>query len=180
MLFRSTGIDTVEAEANNTARTREAIVNVLEEGAQAVSGVIDDTAKDRDTTVHVKESGAGSVRSTIDALTEPVTTVINIVKNITTKQSAKGKRKGEPGGVSWLGDEGTANNPKPELVVSDDGAYLAGTSGWELYDLKDSDTVYSYSETKKLLGERQTFVGSVDELPRFKKGKKAKKKTKKQ
>lgn len=174
--FNETGIGQVDAEANDAARTRESIVKVAQEGAQAVSGVIDDTAKDRDTTVHVKESGAGSVKSTIDALTKPVTTVVNIVKNITTKQSAKGKRKGEPGGVSWLGDEGTANNPKPELVVSDDGAYLAGTSGWELYDLKDSDTVYSYSETKKLLGGRQTFVGSVDELPRFKKGKKAKKK----
>ena len=174
--FNETGIGQVDAEANDAARTRESIVKVAQEGAQAVSGVIDDTAKDRNTTVYVKESGAGGVRSTIDALTKPVTTVINIVKNITTKQSAKGKRKGEPGGVSWLGDEGTANNPKPELVVSDDGAYLAGTSGWELYDLKDSDTVYSYSETKKLLGGKQSFAGSVEEIPRFKKGKKAKKK----
>lgn len=95
---------------------------------------------------------------------------------------AKGKRKGEEGGLSWLGDEGTASNPKPELVVGEDGAYLAGTSGWELHSLKDSDTVYSYSETKKLLGGRQSFTGSVEELPRYKKGKKkkAKKQTKQQ
>ncbi|MGF2565657.1 hypothetical protein ACQUWZ_27825, partial [Ralstonia pseudosolanacearum] len=85
----------------------------------------------------------------------------------------------EPGGMAWLGDEGTASNPKPELVVGEDGAYLAGTSGWELHSLKDSDTVYSYSETKKLLGGRQSFTGSVEELPRYKKGKK-KKQTKQQ
>lgn len=174
--FNETGIGEVDAEADEAARTRDSVVQVAQEGAQAVSGIIDDAAKDRDTTVKVKESGASSVRSTIDALTKPVTTIINIVKNVTTKQSAKGKRKGERGGVSWLGDEGTANNPKPELVVSENGAYLAGTTGWELYDLKDSDTVYSYSETKKLLGGKQSFTGSVDELPRYKKGKKTKNK----
>lgn len=174
--FNESGIDGVNAEANNAARTRDSLVKVAQEGAQAVSGVIDTAAKDRDTTVKVKESGAGSVRSTIDALTKPVTTIVNIVKNVTTKQSAKGKRKGEQGGLSWLGDEGSAQNPKPELVVGENGAYLAGTGGWELYNLKSSDTVYTASQTKKLLDGSQIFSGSVGELPRFKKGKKPKKK----
>lgn len=174
--FSQNGLEGIESEANNTARTRDSIVHVAQEGAQAVSKVIQDASKDQDTTVHVKASGAGSVRSTIDALTKPVTTIVNIVKNVTTKQSAKGKRKGEQGGLSWLGDEGSAQNPKPELVVGENGAYLAGTGGWELYNLKSSDTVYTASQTKKLLDGSQIFGGSVGELPRFKKGKKAKKK----
>ena len=174
--FNAEGVEEVESKKEEASKDTTAIVHVAQEGAQAVSGVIDTAAKDRDTTVKVKESGAGSVRSTIDALTKPVTTIVNIVKNVTTKQSAKGKRKGEQGGLSWLGDEGSAQNPKPELVVGENGAYLAGTGGWELYNLKSSDTVYTASQTKKLLDGSQIFSGSVGELPRFKKGKKAKKK----
>jgi hypothetical protein len=90
---------------------------------------------------------------------------------------ASGKRKGEEGGLAWLGDEGSRNNPKPELVVSENGkAYLAGTTGWEMYPVKDSDTVYTYSETKKLLGGKQAFKGFAGNLPRYAKGKKGKKK----
>ena len=92
---------------------------------------------------------------------------------------ATGKRKGEKGGLSWLGDEGSKGNPKPELVVGEDGAYLAGTGGWELYNLRTSDTVYTASQTKKLLSDEDFDIAGV-ELPRFKKGKKGKKKTKKQ
>ena len=174
--FNAEGVEEVESKKEEASKDTTAIVHVAQEGAQTVSKVIQDASKDQDTTVHVKESGAGSVRSTIDALTKPVTTIVNIVKNVTTKQSAKGKRKGEQGGLSWLGDEGSAQNPKPELVVGENGAYLAGTGGWELYNLKSSDTVYTASQTKKLLDGSQIFSGSVGELPRFKKGKKAKKK----
>ena len=174
--FNENGIGEVDAEANDAARNRDSIVHVAQEGAQTVSKIIQDASKDQDTTVHVKESGASSVRSTINALTKPVTTIVNIVKNVTTKQSAKGKRKGEQGGLSWLGDEGSAQNPKPELVVGENGAYLAGTGGWELYNLKSSDTVYTATQTKKLLDGSQTFSGSAEELPRYKKGKKKKKK----
>lgn len=172
--FSQNGLEGIESEANNTARDRDSIVHVAQEGAQTVSKVIQGASKDQDTTVHVKESGASSVRSTINALTKPVTTIVNIVKNVTTKQSAKGKRKGEQGGLSWLGDEGSAQNPKPELVVGENGAYLAGTGGWELYNLKSSDTVYTATQTKKLLDGSQTFTGSAEELPRYKKGKKKK------
>ena len=183
--FNETGIETVEAEANNASRTREAIVNVLQEGAQSVSGIIDDAAKARDSEISVSQTGASTAKSAIDSAAKNRTTVINVVaKGISAVKNAlsgighaSGKRKGEQGGLAWLGDEGSVSSPKPELVVSDDGtAYLAGTSGWELHDVKSSDTVYSYSDTKKLLGGSQIFAGSVDELPRYKKGKKKKKK----
>ena len=184
--FNESGIDGVDAEADNAARTRDSIVQVAQEGAQAVSGVIDDAAKNRDSNIKVSQTGASTAKSDIDSAAENRTTVISVIASgiSAVKQAlsgighAKGKRKGEPGGMAWLGDEGTASNPKPELVVGEDGAYLAGTSGWELHSLKDSDTVYSYSETKKLLGGRQSFTGSVEEIPRYKKGKKKKKKKK--
>ena len=180
--FNETGIGEVDAEADNAARTRDSVVKVAQEGAQAVSDVIDDAAKERDSNISVSQTGASTAKGAIDSAAKDRTTVISVVargiqavKNaLSGIGHAKGKRKGEPGGMAWLGDEGTASNPKPELVVGEDGAYLAGTSGWELHSLKDSDTVYSYSETKKLLGGRQSFTGSVEELPRYKKGKKKK------
>jgi TP901 family phage tail tape measure protein len=183
--FNADGVGEVEAEVDNAAKDKDATVHVSQEGAQAVSGVIDDAAKKRDSDIKVSQTGASTAKSDIDSAAKNRTTIINViargiqaVKNaLSGIPHAKGKRKGEPGGMAWLGDEGTASNPKPELVVGEDGAYLAGTSGWELHSLKDSDTVYSYSETKKLLGGKQTFAGFVNELPRYKKGKKKNAKT---
>lgn len=59
------------------------------------------------------------------------------------------------------------------MVVGEHGAYLAGTQGWEQYPLKSSDTVYTYAQTKKLLGGSQKF-SSAGEIPRFAKGKNSK------
>lgn len=183
--FNAEGVGEVEAEADEAARTRDSIVQVAQEGAQAVSGVIDEAAKNRDSNVDVSQTGASTVNSDINNAARNRTTVISVIASgISAVKSAlsgighaSGKRKGEEGGLAWLGDEGSSKKPKPELVVSEDGtAYLAGTTGWELHNLKDSDTVYSYSETKKLLGGRQSFIGSVDKLPRYKKGKKKKSK----
>lgn len=86
---------------------------------------------------------------------------------------ATGKRKGEPGGMALLGDEkgASSTNPKPELVVGEDGAYLAGTSGLEFYPVKSSDTVYTYAQTKKLLGGKMNYQFGASEIPRFAKGK---------
>ena len=172
--FNETGIAGVDAEADNAAKTRDSVVKVTQEGAQAVSGTVDDAAKDRDTTVNVSQQGAGAVQSTINGI-KGKDVHINIFKTIweSIKKKAKGKRKGEEGGMSWLGDEGSRANPKPELVVGEDGAYLAGTDGWELRNLKASDTVYTASQTKRLLSDGDFDIASV-ELPRYKKGKKKK------
>lgn len=172
--FSEEGIEAINKKANDASKNRTSVTKVLENGASQVKSVIDNASKDQTATVKVKETGASSVRSTINALAKPVTTVINIVKKVTTQNNATGKRKGEPGGMAWLGDEGSSQNPKPELVVGEDGAYLAGTKGWELYPVKSSDTVYTYAQTKKLLSGKQTFSGVASELPRFKKGKKKK------
>ena len=171
--FSEEGIEAINKKANDASKNRTSVTKVLENGASQVKSVIDTASKDRNTTVNVKESGVGSVKSAIDSI-KGKDVVINIIKKIFEKKQATGKRKGEQGGVAWLGDEGSVQNPKPELVVGEDGAYLAGTQGWELYDVKSSDTVYTYAQTKKLLSGKQTFSGVASELPRFKKGKKKK------
>ena len=90
------------------------------------------------------------------------------------KARAKGKRKGEEGGLSWVGDEGNKNNPKPELIQTKNGAYLAGTKGWELVHLDRDDIVYTAAETRRLLSKYQLDgVGGL--IPRYAKGKKSKK-----
>ena len=125
------------------------------------------------------ETGFINFRSNIGNITSKIQEAINQKRRLAGEQQfATGKQKGEKGGLSWLGDEGSRSNPKPELVVSSDGnAYLAGTTGWEIYPVKDSDTVYTYAQTKKLLGGKQIISGVAGELPRFKKGKKSKKPT---
>lgn len=178
--FNETGIGEVESEADDTARDRNSTVHILQSGAEAVSGIIDDAAKERDSEIKVSQTGASTANSDINNAARDRTTTINVfargiqaVKNaLAGIGHAKGKRKGEEGGLAWLGDEGTSTSPKPELVVSENGeAYLAGTTGWEMYPVKDSDTVYTYAETKKLLGGRQIFTGFAGKLPRYKKGK---------
>lgn len=55
-------------------------------------------------------------------------------------------------GMSLLGDEWSPNGqPKPELVVGKNGAYLAGTNGPTVGYLDSGDQVYTYDETKKIL-----------------------------
>ena len=129
------------------------------------------------TTLSFSESGLGGIESSANSTARNRTSYITFVaKKIGNFFGfAEGKRKGEQGGMAWLGDEGTAQNPKPELVVGEDGAYLAGTQGWELYPVKSSDTVYTATETKKLLANRRNFaITGGKELPRFAKGKEEK------
>lgn len=177
--FNAEGVEEVESKKEEASKDTTAIVDVVQEGAETVKSTISGVADNNyQATVNVSEKGAGSVQSTIDGI-KGKDVVVNIIKKVTEKFFAEGKRKGEPGGVAWLGDEGTKANPKPELVVGEDGAYLAGMDGWELYNLKASDTVYSYDETKKLLNGSQSFEGAVEKIPRYKKGKKKKKSVKK-
>ena len=65
-------------------------------------------------------------------------------------------------GLSLLGDEYSASGkPKPELVVSDGRAYLAGIYGPVVRNLSAGDIVYTYEETKKILGNSLSNIGSI-------------------
>lgn len=69
-------------------------------------------------------------------------------------------------GLSLLGDEySPSGKPKPELVVSGDYAYLAGKEGPTLGYLNEGDIVYSYQDTKRILGNAiPAFAGGTNSL----------------
>ena len=200
--FKAENVEEVEADKKEVSEPTEAEIKLRQEGlAEFMAGKqnamapgitpitvtdngtagktgknIDVASKDRNTTVTVKEKGASALSGLLDRLTRPRTATVTVNEKRGTTLRAGGKKKGEEGGWAWLGDEGSSSNPKPELVVGEHGAYLAGVGGWEMYPLKSSDIVYTASETRKLLGNSQSFIGSAGEIPRYKKGKKKKKK----
>lgn len=68
-----------------------------------------------------------------------------------TQQFASGT-KSAPGGVALLGDEYSPDgSPKPELVITDGAAYVAGQSGPEFVNLNEGDRVIPADETEKIL-----------------------------
>ena len=178
--FIPVGASNVEAQKEQAAKDTTSTVHIQEQGSGDVEAKKNKAASPVDAWVSVKDGGTASkVQGQINSI-KGKDVHINIFKTIweSIKKKAKGKRKGEEGGMAWLGDEGSRSNPKPELVVGEDGAYLAGTDGWELRNLKASDTVYTASQTKRLLSDGDFDIASV-ELPRYKKGKKKKKKASK-
>lgn len=79
---------------------------------------------------------------------------------------AEGTQGASPG-PSLLGDEASPTGaPRPELVVSDGEAYLAGVDGPTIGYLKRGDQVYTYSQTKKILGNNK----NLKRIPAFSTG----------
>ena len=154
------------------------VVTVEAEASEA-EGKKKEIEKPINTDVKFNPTNTGAISALRSSYSRPIDAYVNFhIGSVPAKpQFASGKRKGQEGGFAWLGDEGSRNNPKPELVVSEDGtAYLAGTQGWEMRPIKSTDTVYSYNQTKKLLNGKQSFLGNVGQIPRYAKGKKGKKK----
>ena len=154
-------------------------VVTVEANASEAEGKKKEVAEPVTTDVKFNPTNTGAISALRSSYSKSIDTYVNFhIGSVPAKPKfASGKRKGQEGGFAWLGDEGSRNNPKPELVVSEDGtAYLAGTQGWEIRPIKSTDTVYSYNQTKKLLNGKQSFLGNVGQLPRYAKGKKGKKK----
>lgn len=63
------------------------------------------------------------------------------------------------GGPTLLGDE-QGNGPKPELVIQEDEAFLAGQDGPEVVNLKPGARVLKHSDTEKVL-KGQSFEGKI-------------------
>lgn len=80
-------------------------------------------------------------------------------------QNATGTKHAKAG-PSLLGDEYSATGkPKPELVISDGYAYLAGMNGPTMGYLNEGDVVYSYKDTKRILGGAiPAFAGGTNSL----------------
>lgn len=153
-------------------------VVTVEANASEAEGKKKEVAEPVTTDVKFNPTNTGAISALRRSYGQSIDAYVNFhIGSVPAKPFASGKRKGQEGGLAWLGDEGSRNNPKPELVVSEDGtAYLAGTQGWEMRPIKSTDTVYSYNQTKKLLNGKQSFLGNVGQIPRYAKGKKGKKK----
>lgn len=154
--FESENADKVEGDKGRLTEEGKANIKFQSLNYQGIKLQSDALAKTRFATIHFNSSGISKIASDLSSLASSVV------------HHATGKAAGAPGGLSWLGDEGSSQNPKPELVVTKNGAYLAGLGGWELQNLDSSDIVYSYAQTKKLLGGKTPGVGV--EIPRFASG----------
>ena len=72
-------------------------------------------------------------------------------------------------GPALLGDEYSPDgSPKPELVVTDGEAYIAGANGPEIAHLKNGDQVYTADQTRKIL--RGSRKGVKAKMPAYRKG----------
>lgn len=75
----------------------------------------------------------------------------HVVTTTTVVKHAKGTKNAQRG-MSLLGDEySPSGSPKPELVVTDNGAYIAGQNGPTLGYLNQGDVVYTADETEEIL-----------------------------
>lgn len=107
----------------------------------------------------------------------------NVYENVissgsTTHTSSSGKVHGGLGGsfasgtkhanagVALVGDEYSPDgSPKPELIITDGAAYIAGQNGPEFVNLKDGDQVVPASETEKIIQRNPDVKRSV--VPAF-------------
>lgn len=164
--FIAEGLDEVKKQKEEASKDAEAEIKYSDDGTlDTINTKANDAAKPRTGIIDFQQTGLSAITSAAETAASKIQAAIG--------KHASGKPKGAQGGLSWLGDEGDSQNPKPEMVVSQDGtAELVGTQGWELRNLKSSDIVYSYAETKKLLGGKNSFSGI---FPRYASGKNQKK-----
>lgn len=108
---------------------------------------------------------------TVDGYTEQAESGLTDVKNLLADVSANSYQKitieyetigdppqyatgtrSAPEGPALLGDEYSPDgSPKPEMVISDGHAYVAGQDGPELVHLNSGDQVLTYDQTRKVL-----------------------------
>ena len=103
----------------------------------------------------VKNNGTQTVTVNVVTKYSTVGTPTSSTKNVGSlkmQTQATGTRNAQSG-LALLGDEYSAvGEPKPELVVSGDQAYVAGINGPTIAQLNRGDVVYTADETKKILG----------------------------
>lgn len=86
------------------------------------------------------------------------------IKNDTAAHAA-GTRHAEEG-IALVGDEYSPDgSPKPELIITDGTAYIAGQNGPEFVNLKDGDQVVPASETEEILQRNSDIKDDV--VPAF-------------
>lgn len=123
-------VDTLllDLEENVTTVTVDGYTYPAVDGLKGVSGWIDTVAKKNYQVVTVEYKTIG-----------------------TPPQFAEGTKRA-PEGPALLGDEYSPDgSPKPEMVITDGHAYIAGQSGPELVNLQEGDQVLTYDQTRKVL-----------------------------
>lgn len=94
-------------------------------------------------------------------------TIRTVNKPNGAQENASGTKHAKAG-LSLLGDEYSASGrPKPELVVSNGRAYLAGINGPVLGRLNSGDIVYTNKETRQILGNN---LSGANGIPAFASG----------
>lgn len=133
-----TAIDDVDdSTTNNAVSEIDGIGSAAEDAATKVYsiGTAIDSVNGRTATVYYNVQRKGGLLGTIGNL-------LGFAKGTSSA----------PAGEALLGDEYSPDgSPKPELVVSDGRAYLAGLNGPEIANLNAGDQVYTASETKRIL-----------------------------
>lgn len=135
----------LSADTEDSEKRIEAVQKLLEEFPASTDVLLND--------------GTGLVRSSLSNVLDLLDDIdANKTKTITIRYQtiglpmfAKGTKRATEGSA-LLGDEySPTGSPKPELVVSDGRAYLAGQNGPEVGYLHDGDIVYTADETKRIL-----------------------------
>lgn len=123
-------VDTLleDLENNVTTVTVDGRTHPAVDGLKSVSGWIDTVAKKKYQVVTIEYRTIGNILG-----------------------FAKGTRNA-PNGPALLGDEYSPDgSPRPEMVISDGNAYVAGQDGPEIVPLKEGDQVLTYDQTKRIL-----------------------------
>lgn len=154
---------TTTAEQIKTILGEDWEVKLNSENAEIRLQAIEDltAALTEDDTVVTVNDVTGPVRSNLYSLISYLKTIENNkTKTITIKyrtigtpvaENATGTRHAHRG-PSLLGDEYSPDgSPKPELVVSNGRAYLAGQNGPELGFLNEGDIVFNADDTRRIL-----------------------------
>ena len=118
----------LDLEENVTTVTVDGSTYPAIDGLKGVSGWIDTVAKKKHQVVTIEYRTIGNILG-----------------------FAKGTRSA-PNGPALLGDEYSPDgSPRPEMVISDGNAYIAGQDGPEIVPLKEGDQVLTYDQTKRIL-----------------------------
>ncbi len=138
-------------EAKLTANTVDA-----ETGLTAVQTLLNELPASTDVlltdSTGIARSSLSQVVSLLDTIENNNTKTVTIrYKTIGMPMFAEGTSRAKRG-PALLGDEySPTGSPKPELVVSDNTAYIAGADGPEIGFLNDGDVVYTADQTKRIL-----------------------------
>ena len=142
-------IDSFEVSANCEDEASVSIKDIDElikglDGASATVNAI--KGPDIDATL----STALSLAEALERIAANANLVVNVGGNFPGGNAAGTKHAKR--GPSLLGEEySPTGSPKPELVVSKDGAYIAGLNGPEMGYLNEGDIVYNADDTKEIL-----------------------------